>query len=166
MSLSRVPMPSIALVLTSNRPPLPSRPSVIKFEFDPFETIYPTSPGPGCMSDPIGVQLDSTVVQIEEYDKVPVVDEPFFCVANDSLTDVGHSDHGQQEGNKSDARTMFAEKMPTTSRGSRSKGLNGDVMSKGNFTALASIIRSLLRFKIKGSPMNNGVQVTKADVEE
>jgi len=41
MSLSRVPMPSIALVLTSNRPPLPSRLSVIKSEFDPLQTIYP-----------------------------------------------------------------------------------------------------------------------------
>jgi len=35
---------------------------------------------------PIGVQLDSTAVQTEEHDKVPVVDERFFfCVASDSV---------------------------------------------------------------------------------
>ena len=47
MSLSHIPLPSIALVLASDRPSLPSRPSVIKVEFDPLQTIHPTSPGPG-----------------------------------------------------------------------------------------------------------------------
>jgi len=165
MSLSRIPMPSIAFVLASEC--LPSRPSVIKFEFDPLQTIYPTNPGPGRVLGPIGVQLDSTAVQTEERDKVPVVDERFVvCVPNDSLTDVGHSDHGQRVDDESDARTIFAEQRPTTSRGLRSKGLTGDVMLKGSFTTLASTIRSLLRFKIKGSPKNDGVHVTKAGIEE
>ena len=46
MSLARIPLPSIALVLASDHTALPSRPSVIKFEFDPLQTIYLTSPGP------------------------------------------------------------------------------------------------------------------------
>ena len=45
MSLTRIPLPSIALVLTSDYAALPSRPSVIKFEFDPLQTIHPTSSG-------------------------------------------------------------------------------------------------------------------------
>jgi len=45
MSLSRIPLPSIAFVLTADHSSLPSRPSVIKFEFDPLKTIHPTSSG-------------------------------------------------------------------------------------------------------------------------
>ena len=45
MSLTRIPLPSIALVLMSDPDILPLRPSVIKFEFDPLQTIYPTSSG-------------------------------------------------------------------------------------------------------------------------
>jgi hypothetical protein len=44
------------------------------------------------------------------------------------LTDVGHSNHQQLDDDEADARTMFAEQRPTTSRGS--KGLTGDVLSK------------------------------------
>ena len=46
MSLARIPLPSIALVLSSDHTALPSRPSVIKFEFDPLQTIHPTSSDP------------------------------------------------------------------------------------------------------------------------
>ena len=77
---------------------------------------------------------------------------------------------------------MFAEKRPTTSRGSVSKGLKSDIALKvcirsrplneilmefydqGNFMALA--IRSLLQFKLKGSPMNKSAQITKVAVDE
>ena len=45
MSLARIPLPSIALVLSSDHTALPSRPSVIKFEFDPLQTIHPTFSG-------------------------------------------------------------------------------------------------------------------------
>ena len=45
MSLARIPLPSIALVLSSDHTALPSRPSIIKFEFDPLQTIHPTFSG-------------------------------------------------------------------------------------------------------------------------
>jgi hypothetical protein len=168
MPLSRIPLPSIAFVLTSDRSSLPSHPSVIKLAFDPLQTIYPTPPGPGRVLGPIGIQIDSIAVQTEGHNNVPAVDEHFFCVtnANDSSKVAGHSDHGQL-GSGSDAQTMFAQTRPTTSCGSRSRVLAGDVMLKGNFVALASTIRSLfLQFKPKGSPKNKGVQVTKTAVDE
>ena len=43
MSLSRVPLPSFALVLTSDVVFLPTRPSVIKVGFDPLRTVYPAA---------------------------------------------------------------------------------------------------------------------------
>jgi len=59
---------------------------------------------------------------------------------------------------------MLAEKPLTTSRGSK---LKGDAVLKRNFMALASTIRSLLlQVKLRGSPMNKDVQVTKAVVDE
>jgi hypothetical protein len=163
MSLSRIPLPSIALVLMPDRPPLPPRPSVIRFEFDPLQTIYPTSLDPGRVSGLIGVQCNSVAVENEKHNKIPVVDDRFFsCATNDSSTNVGHSDQEHlEEDDGSDARTMLAEKPSTTSRGSK---LKGDVILKCNFMALASTIRSL--FKLRGSPLNKGVQVTKAVVDE
>ena len=79
---------------------------------------------------------------------------------------------------------MFIENRPTTSRGSVSKGLKSDVVLKvcihsrplngilmefydqGNFMALASTIRSLLQFKLKGSRNNKSDQVTRVVVVE
>ena len=49
MSLARIPLPSIALVLSSDHNALPSRPSVIKVEFDPLQTIHLTSSGSSAM---------------------------------------------------------------------------------------------------------------------
>jgi len=165
MSLSRIPLPSIAHVLASDRAPLPPRPSVIKFEFDPLQTIYPTSLDRDRMLDPLGIQNDSIDVQTDQHGKVPVADEPpssFFCLANDSST-VGHSDHRKLDDGL-DAQT--AEKRPTTSHGSsKSKALSGDIMLKGNFVGLATTIRTMLQFKLKESPMNKIAPVTKAVVD-
>ena len=43
MSLTRVPLPSFALVLTSDVVFLPTHPSVIKRGFDPLQTVHPAA---------------------------------------------------------------------------------------------------------------------------
>ena len=43
MSLTRIPLPSFALVLTSDVVFLPTRPSVLKCDFDPLQTVYPAA---------------------------------------------------------------------------------------------------------------------------
>ncbi|KIM39131.1 hypothetical protein M413DRAFT_447470 [Hebeloma cylindrosporum] len=164
MSLSRIPLPSIALVLTSDHAALPSRPSVIKVEFDPLQTIYPTSSG-SRVSDPVDPQIDPTGVQ---HDNQPIVDERFFFSAvNDSSTNVGHSDNGQLD-DESDAQTTLAEGRPSTSHGSASKGfVNGDITLKGNVLAFANTIRGLLfQFKFKSSQMNKSAQITAHVIDE
>ncbi|KAF8959711.1 hypothetical protein BDZ97DRAFT_1922693 [Flammula alnicola] len=97
MPLSRLPLPSIALVLTSDRVFIPPRPSVIKIEVDELPARPPSVP------EYLMKTIDLRDVEPSEYPQFS------YILRTDSSTDVGDDD--------ADTRTIFEEKIPVTSRG-------------------------------------------------
>jgi len=150
MSLARIPLPSIALVLTSDRVSLPTRPSVIKFDFDPLQTIYPTNSAHERVSNPNDTHIrQQDPVLLAEVDKNVVPND-----VDDSATDLEGDD-------ASDAPTAFTSKGPPTLHGFQSKE-----NMKFGFTTLANAIRKLLRFRTKDLTSPIGRNVMKVDVGE
>ncbi|KIM49749.1 hypothetical protein M413DRAFT_438889 [Hebeloma cylindrosporum] len=127
MSLTRIPLPSFALVLTSDVTFIPTRPSVIRFGFDPLQTVHPAP------STQAHASNDPSDTQLQQSSSVPAADDQsLFDVLNDSATDVGQPE-GDGEFNTRTERSV------SISCGSYSNS------AKLEFMTLAGIVRKMLR---------------------
>jgi len=147
MSLAHIPLPSIALVLTSNRVSPPTRPSVIKFDFDPLQTIYPTNSAHQRVSNP-------NDTHIRQHDPVPLSEVDKGVLPGDTATNLEGDD-------ASHTPTAFTSKGAPTSHDFPSKE-----NMKFGFMTLANSIRKLLRFRTKDCTSPIGRNVAKVDVAE
>ncbi|KAF8960624.1 hypothetical protein BDZ97DRAFT_1760576 [Flammula alnicola] len=128
MPLSSLPLPSIALVLTSDQALIPTRPSVIKIDIDSSPAMAPTVP----------VDLMKT---IDLRDVDPSEYQQFSYILR-SESEIGVDNE--------ETRTIFEEKRPVTSRGFQGEGSFSNVV-KDIASVVIHAFRKLFPLKVAQS---------------
>ncbi|KAF8957277.1 hypothetical protein BDZ97DRAFT_1924764 [Flammula alnicola] len=132
MPLSSLPLPSIALVLTSDQAFIPARPSVIKIDMDSSPAMAPTVPAD------LMKTIDLRDVDPSEYEQFS------YILRSESAADVDDEE----------TRTIFEEKRPVTSRGFRGEGSSSNVV-KGVASVVIHAFRNLFPLKVAESVRRN-----------